>query len=127
MEAQGLVGGKITGRMSGRGVQILIALVQNTGCYIPAPRPRPPLQKMGGIQLGQEDGSSVPAGALPSSISPPRSLDSWLPPSLHQGQKVPHSFLLKPVKLSSNEAGPSTLPGRRERLRNHSGTHSTAW
>lgn len=88
-----------------------------------APRRRPPLQEMGGIQLGQEEGgSSVPAGALPPSIGPPRSLDSWLPSSLRQGQKEPHSFLLRSVKLSSNKPG----PGRTERLRNHPGTHSTA-
>lgn len=100
LEAQGLVDGT---RSQGRGIQILIAPVQNTGCYIPAPTPSPPLQEMGGIPLEQEESRvPVPAGALPCSIHPPESLDSRLPPSLSQDQKVPHSFI----------------------LRNHPGTHS---
>lgn len=112
LEAQGLVDGS---RSQGRGIRIPIAPVQNTGCYIPAPIPSPPLQEMGGIPLKQEENRSpVPAGALACSIHPCESLDSWLPPSLPQDQKVPHSFLLKPVKSSSKEAGPSHIPSRTE-------------
>lgn len=97
-------------RSQGRGIQILIAPVQNTGCYIPAPTPSPPLQEMGGIPLEQEESRApVPAGALPCSIHPPESLDSRLPPSLSQDQKVPHSFILRPHSFI---------------LRNYPGTHS---
>lgn len=59
------------------------------------------------------------AGCHPS---PPPPTHTHLP----QGQEVPHSFLLRPLK-PSKEAGPSSLLGRTERLRNHPGTHSTVW
>lgn len=51
-------------------------------------------------------GSRVPAGALPCSMSLPKSLDSWLPPSLHHGQKVLHSFLLRPPQNLLQMQGP---------------------
>lgn len=67
---------------------------------------------------------------LPYSTCLPKSLDSWLPPSLHQGsESTPLLFSKTPQALLQMQ-GPAAFPseaGRTQRLRDGSGTHSTAW